>query len=216
MRLLLSQIKEELGLFYPNEADRNLSDNYRSLSEIVNFNNALFDRLPSALRENDSLTESNLFELAFEGHAQDIKKQKGGFVNMKFFETEGWKDLAIDNLVENIRQNQDKSYGLKDMLILVNRNSEISDVANRLMLEQIPFINGDSLKLQQSDLVMFVLELLGYLQSGKDEVQTLSLIILYKRLTGQDYSEALLTSKNKDLPWKKLVFHQNLLSRLIP
>lgn len=206
MRLLLSQIKEELGLFYPNEADRNLSDNYRSLSEIVNFNNALFDRLPAALRENDSLTESNLFELAFEGHAQDIKKQKGGFVNMKFFEAEGWKDLAIDNLVENIRQNQDKKYGLKDMLILVNRNSEISDVANRLMLEQIPFINGDSLKLQQSDLVMFVLELLGYLQSGKDEVQTLSLIILFKRLTGQDFSEAFLTSKKQRLTLEEAGF----------
>lgn len=208
MRLLLSQIKEELGLFYPDKADKNLSDNYRSLSEIIHFNNALFDKLPQALKENDSLTESNLFELAFEGHTQQIQKQEGGYVSMKFFGDDDWKTAAISDLIQNIRMNDSKGYGLKDMLILVNRNSEIPDIANQLMLEKIPFINGESLKLQQSDLVMFVMELLNYLQSDKDEVQTLSLIILFRRLTGQNYAEAFQTSKKQRLTLESAGFPQ--------
>ncbi len=195
MRLLLSQIKEELGLFYPEESDKNLSDNYRSLSEIVNFNNALFSQLPSALQANESLSTSELFALAFEGHEQHVKKQEGGLVSMKFFEQEGWKEAAVADLVQTIQQNTQQGYGLNDMLVLVNRNSEISDIANAFMQAKIPFINGDSLKLSQSDLVMFVMELLNYLQSDRDEVQTLNLIILFKRLKETSFEEAFLTQR---------------------
>lgn len=214
MRLLLSQIKEELGLFYPNDSDKNLSDNYRSLSQIVSFNNNLFDRLPQALRENESLTQSDLFELAFQGHQQDIKKQEGGYVDIAFFESDEWKEQAIDNLIAQIRTNLEKGYGLKDMLVLVNRNNEIGDIANRMMLEKIPFINGESLKLQQSDLVMFLLELLAYLQSDKDEVQTLSLIVLYQRLAQIENSKVMLTARKQRISLEEAgfpaAFTQNL------
>ena len=199
MRLLLSQIREELGLFYPPEADRNLSVNYRSQSEIIHFNNALFDRLPKALKENDSLVDSELFEQAFAGHTQELKNLENGYVEMTFLEDDEWKEAAIELLISNIGQNLDKGYGLKDMLILVNRNSEITDIANRLMLEKIPFINGESLRLEQSDLVLFVLELLNYLQSDKDEVQTLSLIVLFNRLKNLDSAAAFQTAKKQRL-----------------
>ncbi|WP_305982561.1 UvrD-helicase domain-containing protein [Roseivirga thermotolerans] len=187
MRLLLSQIRQDLGAFYSADADKRLVDNYRSLSQIVSFNNALFAQLPAALKTNDSLANSELFELAFQDHAQQIKKQQGGFVQVSFWEDDLWKEASVGHLMAKIAQNIELGYSYGDMLVLVNRNSEIPDVANAFLQARVPFINGDSLKLSQSDLVVFVLELLAYLQTDNDDVRLLNLMVLYCRLKGKAY-----------------------------
>ncbi|MEC7755651.1 MAG: UvrD-helicase domain-containing protein [Bacteroidota bacterium] len=187
MRLLLSQIRQDLGAFYSADADKRLVDNYRSLSQIVSFNNALFAQLPAALKTNDSLANSELFELAFQDHAQQIKKQQGGFVQVSFWEDDLWKEASVSHLMAKIAQNIELGYSYGDMLVLVNRNSEIPDVANAFLQARLPFINGDSLKLSQSDLVVFVLELLAYLQTDNDDVRLLNLMVLYCRLKGKAY-----------------------------
>ncbi len=187
MRLLLSQIRQDLGAFYSADADKRLVDNYRSLSQIVSFNNALFAQLPAALKTNDSLSNSELFELAFQDHAQQIKKQQGGFVQVSFWDDDLWKEASVSHLMAKIAQNIELGYSYGDMLVLVNRNSEIPDVANAFLQARVPFINGDSLKLSQSDLVVFVLELLAYLQTDNDDVRLLNLMVLYCRLKGKAY-----------------------------
>ncbi len=187
MRLLLSQIRQDLGAFYSADADKRLVDNYRSLSQIVSFNNALFAQLPAALKTNDSLANSELFELAFQDHAQQIKKQQGGFVQVSFWDDDLWKEASVSHLMAKIAQNIELGYSYGDMLVLVNRNSEIPDVANAFLQARVPFINGDSLKLSQSDLVVFVLELLAYLQTDNDDVRLLNLMVLYCRLKGKAY-----------------------------
>lgn len=187
MRLLLSQIRQDLGAFYSADADKRLVDNYRSLSQIVSFNNALFAQLPAALKTNDSLANSELFELAFQDHAQQIKKQQGGFVQVSFWDDDLWKEASVGHLMAKIAQNIELGYSYGDMLVLVNRNSEIPDVANAFLQARVPFINGDSLKLSQSDLVVFVLELLAYLQTDNDDVRLLNLMVLYCRLKGKAY-----------------------------
>lgn len=214
MWLLLTQIKEELGPFYPNSSDRNLTDNYRSLSEIVNFNNALFSKLPEALKDHESLPESELFKLAFEGHGQNIKKAQGGLVRMRFFENENWKEEAVNDLVQTIEINRERGYDLRDMLVLVNRNADIPDITNAFMQAKIPFINGDSLRLDQSDLVVFIMTLLQYFQSDKDEVQTLNLIILFKRLMDKDYQEVFITKRKERLTLESAGFPSAFLKNI--
>ena len=214
MRLLLSQIKEDLGLFYPKEADMVLDNNFRSLSHIVEFNNAFFDSYPKSLIQNDALAGSELFDLAFKEHRQNVKKAQGGYVEISLFDEEDWKDNAIENLILHVRGNLAKEYQYSDMLILVNRNAEITDLANRLLQENIPFINGDSLKLQQSDLVNFLLELLRYLNSDKDEVQTLSLITIYNRLFDHKQGEALTSAKGMRMTLSEAGFPSEFWERI--
>jgi len=186
MRLLLSQIKDDLGSFYDAAADKNLSTNYRSAKEIVNFNNALFEKLPQVFEEHDSLNQGDLLSLAFSKHEQEIHNQSGGYVSYKFFEdAKEWKVTAVEQLIKEIFSNESKRYQFADMLILVNRNGEISEIATELLQQNIPFINGESLRLEQSDLVQFVLELLRHLSAGSDYVQQLNLVTLYTRIKGQ-------------------------------
>lgn len=185
MRLLLSEIKKDLGTFYEKTTDQNLSANYRSAKEIVSFNNQLFERLPKAFQTNESLLKAELLTQAFEGHAQEIKHENGGYVSFKFFE-EDWKEEAVAQLLVEITNNLEKGYQYADILILVNRNAEIPEVAAALLQEHIPFINGESLRLEQSDLVQFILEVLKRLSAGSDYVQRLNLITLYQRIKNQE------------------------------
>ena len=85
MRLLLSEIKQNLGGFYTKESDQHLEDNWRSKRIIVEFNNELFERLPSQLNDNDLLANSSLFQEAFRGHSQMVRGGEGGFVQTTFF-----------------------------------------------------------------------------------------------------------------------------------
>lgn len=213
MKLLLTEIRKDLMGFYTHDTDKNLGSNYRSLSKIVEFNNSLFDRLPHTLDQLELLEESKLFEMAFEGHQQAVENAQGGFVEATFYqEEEDWKGQAIEHLVKKIRLNKDKGYSYGDMLILVDRNKEIPEIVMRFMAENIPFVNGESLKLTQSELVVFLIELLHFLRSDKDEVLQLNLIVLYQRLMNKPDAEVFLRTKGARMTLEEAGFPKEFLA----
>ena len=177
----------------------------------------LFEQLPVAFGKNDQLEDTTLFQQAYQGHAQQIRGEAGGYVQMRFFEAneeaEGWQQQAIADLVQTIQQNQQQAFSLSDMLILVNKNKEIAEIANALLAAEIPFINGESLKLQQSESVLFVLELLRYLQSGKDELLTLQLITLFFSLKGMPEQAAMRKGKGERLTIESAGFPSAFIQR---
>jgi len=197
MRLLLSEIKDDLGAFYTKDADRNLEDNWRSKSAIVEFNNALFDRLPAQLNDNDLLTSSTLFQKAFEGHNQNVKGGEGGFVRATFYERSVWTDRALSQMVETIKSNLEQGYRLKDFLILVNQNSQISDIANKLLAENWRIVNNDTLLLSTSPVVRLLLLTLKYLDSPRDEFLNVALIYAYHKLLGVESKVLLRPKENR-------------------
>lgn len=215
MNLLLSQLKQDLGAFYTHESDQNLADNYRSLSEVVNFNNQLFEKLPIAIGQNEAVTDTELFEKAYANHRQEAKGKAGGHVRVRFYEKSEtpWKQLALNDLVGLIKENQSQGFEFSDFLILVNANHEIPDIANALLAENIPFINGESLRITQSDLVVFVLEVFRYLQSDYDDILLLNLIRLYHQLSGQDVEQVLLRSRENRMTIEEAAFPKEFLAQ---
>ena len=184
MRLLLTQIKQELQFFYDQNSNRELSTNYRSAKEIVHFNNKLFDKLPKAFEANEVLQGTQLLSAAFEGHQQEIHHKSRGYVSFKFFD-EDWKTQSVEHLIGTVNANIQNGYQYADMLVLVNRNGEIAEIATALLKSNIPFINGVSLRLIQSDLVQFLLQILGYLNADNDKLRRLELVVLFQRLKGR-------------------------------
>lgn len=215
MNLLLSELQNDLGAFYTKESDQNLKDNYRSLSQVVNFNNQLFERLPIEIGENESITDVALFEKAYQNHQQEVKGEKGGFVRVRFYEKDEipWKQSALTDLILLIKENQGYGFELSDFLILVNANAEIPDIANALLAEDIPFINGESLKITQSNLVQFVLEVFRYLQSDYDEILLLNLITLYYQLKEEDPDQAFFRSRDDRMSLEEANFPQVFLEQ---
>lgn len=215
MNLLLSELKRDLGAFYTKDSDQNLADNFRSLSQVVGFNNQLFEKLPTAIGQNEVVQDTDLFEKAYANHHQEVKGKEGGFVSVRFHEKgeEPWKQNALKELVVTIKDNQRQGFALSDFLILVNANGEIPDIANALLAEDIPFINGESLKVTQSDLVVFVLEVFRYLQSDYDEILLLNLIRLYHQLSGQNDSNVLLRSRENRMTIDEALFPKAFLEQ---
>lgn len=215
MNLLLSELKRELGAFYTRDSDKNLKDNYRSLREVVGFNNQLFGKLPALIGEHETIIEPELFDRAYDQHHQEVKGENGGHVRVRFYEKgeTPWKELALADLTEAIKENQTLGFELSDMLILVNANGEIPDIANALLNEGIPFINGESLKITQSDLVQFVLEVFRYLQSDYDEILLLNLITLYHQLSGQDPQAVFFRARENRMSLEEAVFPKAFLEQ---
>jgi ATP-dependent helicase/nuclease subunit A len=218
MRLLLSEIKKDLRGYYiekevEEKTEKVLKENWRSLSNIVNFNNALYDQLKDQVKQNEHLSEAELFDLAYQDHEQNIEGGDGGYVEVKFYQ-EDFKEQSLLNLMSYIKRNNEMlGYAYADMLVLVNRNSEIIPIAEKLLANQIPFINAESLKLTESTMVQFIIALLKYLNNEHDEVLVAELLTLYNRLHQTDLTVHLKRKRGEPLAVSSGMFPEAFVSK---
>ncbi|UCS93177.1 UvrD-helicase domain-containing protein [Echinicola marina] len=145
MKLLLEKVEEDIG--DRQISVKNLDTNYRSLPNIVDFNNALFKLLPEQLQLSFSkqvgLDGGDILVKAYEDVAQKVSGRKSsvtykGKVRMEFLEESRheelkFKDKVVERLPEMVMQLQDKGYEPKDIAFLVRRKSEGAMIADALM-----------------------------------------------------------------------------------
>ncbi len=199
MRLLLEQVDRDLSAFREVIEFKNLEENYRSLSGIVEFNNEFFGLLPKTLERIESVHDTSLIERAYEGHRQGVKQGDGGYVQVSLYkesdETElSWKERALDDLMTHIRLNLEKGHDYADFLILVNRNSEMPGIATKLMESGLPFVSERSLMLRNNDLVRLIIETLHFLQAEEDAIGLMNLVHLYNVIQGNSNGDYLIKS----------------------
>ncbi|WP_186758511.1 UvrD-helicase domain-containing protein [Echinicola salinicaeni] len=145
MKLLLEKVEEDIGA--RQIAVKNLDTNYRSLPNIVDFNNALFKLLPEQLQQSFykqiGLDGGDILNKAYEDVAQKVSGRKSsvaykGKVRMEFLEETRqeevkFKDKVVERLPEMVMKLQDKGYEPKDIAFLVRRKSEGAMIADALM-----------------------------------------------------------------------------------
>ncbi len=167
-KLLLSGAKKDIGELMSE--DKSLDINWRSKKNIIQFNNAIFDILPSILQKqyNNKLEEINNSEIldklikdgynkvildAYEKNCQKVPESKsklGGKVKITFRD----KDLKIEDkeegnynfpeMINNLLKND--NYNPKDIGILVRKNLEAKEVVDLLLDYQTN--NKESIKYQ--------------------------------------------------------------------
>ena len=148
-----------------------LNKNYRSKREIIEFNNSIFRTLSHKL--------SNRFKTIYDSLEQEFNAENtGGFVQVQFLD--GEKEYLINkNLEQTHNIIQDlllQQYPLKDIAILVRKNTDGSKVANYLTERGIGVISSDSLLLSNSAEVNFISSLLKYLNNTSDPIVQAELI----------------------------------------
>jgi len=152
---------------------QNLDTNYRSYSEIINFNNSFFKHISKFLN-NESF--SNLF---LEGNNQKTNKNEGGYVQLSFVEKQKddeEKDLIYPKKVLEIIQNLDTSFEKNEVCILVRTKKQGVAVANYLSENKIEIISSETLLLQNSAKVNFVIDLLNVLQNPTNKEYKIKLL----------------------------------------
>ncbi|WP_072987387.1 UvrD-helicase domain-containing protein [Pseudozobellia thermophila] len=140
--------------------------NYRSYDQIVTFNNEFFTATSPFL--NNELY-SNMF---VEGNRQGINAKKGGIVQLTFLDTDGTTDKNDDygnevlGLIADIRQ---RKYAYGEICVLVRSNKDGVFLANFLTRNHIPTLSSESLLLNSSDKVRFLVNLLKYAVDGNNK-----------------------------------------------
>ncbi len=145
---------------------KNLETNFRSYSEVINFNNSFFKHIASFI-QNESY--KNLF---LDGNNQLENPKKGGFVSLSFLDkeerNEDEKSKYSKKVLEKINELKN-NFSLGEICILTRKRSDGVVIANHLLENGIGIISSETLLLQNSPKVCFIIDVLKVLQNPNDE-----------------------------------------------
>lgn len=172
---LLDLVSANKNPFVVLPQTKNLPVNYRSHDEIVKFNNDFFTWSSSFL---DNKVYQDFFR---EGNKQETNPKKGGLVQLNFIEKESEKDvdeLYCEQVFSTIEEVRLKNYPFKDITVLVRSNSKGVVLADYLTKRNVPLISSESLLLNSSPKVRFLINLLQF-SSGFQEPEVAYEILSY-------------------------------------
>jgi len=156
----------------PEKVLEHLDKNYRSYSQIIEFNNEFFQLLSNEFEHED-------YKDLYQNHSHQKSNAKtGGYVNISFIpkieETEDDEE-ALDKTqlyllatLNTIQKVQKQGFELKDIVILTRKRSHGIAVANYLTEQGIPLLSSETLMIQNATEVRFIIYLLKYLKNSSD------------------------------------------------
>jgi len=150
-----------------NYAEKQLNSNFRSKPEIVKFNNALFTFLKSYLPEDLKQIYNGVEQKYLEGN-------EGGYVNIDFYNKDSsdynFADYNIHKVKEVISEVIDNGYLYEDIAILCRSNTHASQIAGSLLKEDIQVISSESLLINNSPEVRFLVATFKVLLSENNQL----------------------------------------------
>ncbi|HTG65110.1 MAG TPA: DUF559 domain-containing protein, partial [Flavobacterium sp.] len=164
--------KEHNPFNNPEKVLEHLDKNYRSYSQIIEFNNDFFRLLSSEFEQED-------YKDLYENHShQQTNDKTGGYVNISFIpkiETVEPDEEALDktelyvlatlNTIQKVLQ---EGFEYKDIVILTRKRSEGIAIANYLTEQNIPLLSSETLMIQNATEVRLIIDLLKYLKNYAD------------------------------------------------
>ena len=162
--LLATRVKESFPLADDGEP---LQENWRSLAQIVSFNNGFF---PWAAEQLDLqyAGKKGLISQVYADVQQKIRTEDPapGSVEVTFC----GKDEEMDTVLDSIRRAREAGARYGDIAVLVRSNDTGSDIAAFLVDQGIPVISDDSLRVKSSVTVRRLVSLLSCVENRSDRV----------------------------------------------
>lgn len=161
-----SSFSTEITLF-------DLSKNYRSYTEVIQFNNSFFQFVSSLFQDPKHQ------QLFAKGSQQEVNNKVGGYVSLDFIEAENAEEEAeqySQKVLETIRFCCKKGFSYANQCILTRTKKQGIAVSEFLIKNNIPVISSETLLLKNSNEVQVLLALLQ-LQVFPEENQSRSTIL---------------------------------------
>jgi len=153
-----------------------LPKNYRSCTEIVLFNNLLFEHISKTFHFKQNQ------EIYRNGCSQDLNDKKGGFVSIDFLERHIEKQLNeqafLSKTLNIIKDCKKRGFSYCDQSVLVRNKNQESIISEFLIKNKIPVISAESLMLKNSIKVSFLIELIR-LRSEPGNLNSRKVVIKY-------------------------------------
>src|SRR5690606_2528818 len=145
---------------------KTLDTNFRSFEEIIKFNNLFFNYV------SQSFTSTLHSQLYVIGNNQKSTNKNGGYVSLEFLDPNSETDkntVYQEKTLEIIKSLIEKNYSLKDISILVRKNSQGIALAEYLSENNIKIISSEALLLESAPEINFVLDVLRTIQNFEDK-----------------------------------------------
>ncbi|WP_269686723.1 UvrD-helicase domain-containing protein [Flavobacterium lacustre] len=156
----------------PDKRLEHLDKNYRSYSQIIEFNNDFFKLISNEFEHLD-------YKDLYENHShQKTNDKTGGYVNISFIpkvetseddeETLDKTDLYVLATLNTIQKTLKEGFEYKDIVILTRKRSQGIAIANYLTEQGIPLLSSETLMIQNATEVRLIIHLLKYLKNNSD------------------------------------------------
>ncbi len=138
---------------------RNLERNYRSFSQIVEFNNRFFTYLSRVF------ADESYRDLYKAGNEQECNDQTGGYVEIRFLDppqgSEERNEVYPAAVLEKVRHLL-KQFEPEEICVLVRKKAQGVAVARHLVEHGIDILSSETLMLENNDRVRFIIEFLKF------------------------------------------------------
>lgn len=150
-----------------------LETNWRSYSEVIDFNNKFFGFISEHFTNED-------YKDLYQNHShQQHNDKNGGYVNISFVpkvekaeygeeENQEKKELYLEATLKIILKTKQDGFSNKDIVVLTRKKAHGTEVANYLTENGIPIVSTESLLLGASSEVQSLLAVLRYLKNNND------------------------------------------------
>jgi ATP-dependent exoDNAse (exonuclease V) beta subunit len=173
----------------PDKKVTQLEYNYRSYSQIIEFNNSFFKQLANEFQHPD-------YKDLYENHShQKVNSKTGGCVNISFLpdDTAESEEVGVDKTekyvqatLDTINQVLEKGFEYKDIVILTRKRGQGIAVANYLTEQGVPLLSSETLMIQNATEVRFIIQVLKYLKNSSD-IDAKAHFLHYLGLHAQDH-----------------------------
>ncbi len=148
--------------FSIEKISENLDTNFRSYSEIIDFNNQFFTHIAGFLGNK------GYKDLYLIGNQQKKNKREGGYVEISFIEKTKDKEkdeLLFPEKVLEIINKIDSNFEPRDICVLVRKRKEGVAIAKYLTEHKIAIVSSETLLLKNNSNVAFIIDLLAFIQN---------------------------------------------------
>jgi len=157
----------------PDKKIEHLDTNYRSYSQVIEFNNDFFQLIANEFSNSD-------YKDLYKNHSrQNINNKEGGFVSISFLpeievqesddedvlDKTGQYVLATLNTIQKVIS---EGFEYKDIVILTRKRSQGIAIANYLTEQGIPLLSSETLMIQNATEVRLIIHILKYLKNSSD------------------------------------------------
>ena len=184
-RILNGEVHRELSQYTPSEAHR-LSVNRRSMREIVEFNNHLFDGCNAALTELLGKEHATPLIDAYSDVEQQHGEAQEGYVCVR--EISHDKDETDDTamcseVLSTIRELLSSGVRGSDIALLLRTNTEIQQIVDYIAQHDpsIHIFSADAYRLDASNAVNMIIDALRWIAEPEREISLLQVAITYHR-----------------------------------
>jgi ATP-dependent exoDNAse (exonuclease V) beta subunit len=135
----------------------NLATNFRSATQIINFNNSFFSYVANYF---DDPVHSELYKL---GNHQLPTDKQGGYVRIDFVQAENKEELSevySEKVINTILELKQQGFNYSDICILTRTKDDGIALGRAMMDQNIAVVSSETLLLQHSPLVSFLLNCL--------------------------------------------------------